>query len=65
MPVLTFKRAEIYQTFIEKDTEADKWEERRYEIAKELFVHQHLSAYNAVTEADSLIKYLKNMPNSN
>lgn len=50
---------------IEKDTEADKWEERRYEIAKELFVHQHLSAYNAVTEADSLIKYLKNMPNSN
>lgn len=50
---------------IEEDTEADKWEERRYEIAKELFVHQHLSAYNAVTEADSLIKYLKNMPNGN
>ena len=49
---------------IGKNTEADKWEERRYKIALELFVHQRLSAYNAVTEADSLIKHLRNMPNS-
>ncbi|MFS2996861.1 hypothetical protein AAH013_21380 [Phocaeicola dorei] len=63
---IDFRRTEIHSNIsTQQDTEADMWEKRRYEIAKEFFVHQHLSAYNAVTEADSLIKYLKNMPNTN
>lgn len=63
---IDFQKTEIHSNISTlQDTEADLWEERRYEIAKERFVHQRLSAYNAVTEADNLIKYLKNMPNTN
>lgn len=38
------------------------WEQRRYEIAKDLCVHRHEPAYIAVGEADKLIEFLKGNP---
>lgn len=35
------------------------WEQRRYEIAKEMFVHHRLAANSAVYEADDLIRALR------
>ena len=50
---------------IQEDTEAGKWEQRRYEIAKDLCVNQCITAYDAVQEADKLIRALKGLPNRN
>lgn len=41
--------------------EETKWEQRRYEIAKEIFVHHRLAANSAVYEADELIRVLRDM----
>lgn len=41
--------------------EETKWEQRRYEIAKEIFVHHRLAANSAVYEADELIRVLRGM----
>lgn len=41
-----------------EDTEAAKWEQRRYEIAKEMFVQHRMLAVAAVKEADDLIAAL-------
>lgn len=46
----------------QEETEEALWEQRRYEIAKELCVHRHEPAYIAVEEADKLIEYLKGSP---
>ena len=44
----------------DKEEEA-KWEQRRYEIAKEMFVRNRLVANSAVIEADALIRVLRGM----
>ena len=44
-----------------EETEAAKWEQRRYEIAKEVFIHHRLVANSAVYEADGLIRALRGM----
>lgn len=44
----------------DKEEEA-KWEQRRYEIAKEMFVRNRLVANSAVYEADALIRVLRGM----
>lgn len=41
-----------------EDTEAAKWEQRRYEIAREMFVQHRMLAVAAVKEADDLIAAL-------
>ena len=41
--------------------EEAKWEQRRYEIAKEVFIHHRLVAESAVYEADGLIRALRGM----
>ena len=48
---------------VPEDADAAKWEQRRYEIAKELCVNQHMAARIAVEEADKLIRTLKGAPN--
>ena len=46
----------------EQDEEEEaKWEQRRYEIAKEVFIHHRLVANSAVYEADGLIRALRGM----
>lgn len=44
-----------------QDKEEAKWEQRRYEIAKEVFIHHRLVANSAVYEADELIRALRGM----
>lgn len=46
----------------QEKAEAALWEQRRYEIARELCVLRHEPAYAAVEEADKLIKLLKECP---
>lgn len=41
------------------EAEAALWEQRRYEIAKEMFVKHRILAVAAVNEADELIRALK------
>lgn len=48
---------------VPEDADEAKWEQRRYEIAKELCVNQHMEAYIAVKEADKIIRTLKGAPN--
>ena len=43
------------------DPEEARWEQRRYETAKELFVRYRMSALVAVQEAGELIRELKNI----
>lgn len=50
--------AGIGNSWQEKAEEA-LWEQRRYEIAKEMFVHHRLAANSAVYEADDLIRALR------
>lgn len=45
-------------------TEAAKWEQRRYEIAREMFVQHRMLAVAAVKEADDLIAALGYMPHA-
>ena len=53
----------FYNTLTEQEkAEAALWEQRRYEIARELCVLRHEPAYAAVEEADKLIKLLKGCP---
>ena len=47
-----------------EETEAAKWEQRRYEIAKEMFVQHRMLAVAAVKEADDLIAALGYMPHA-
>lgn len=42
--------------------ESEKWEARRYELAKEFFIRNNMDAYRAVTEADNLIRFLRKIP---
>lgn len=46
----------------QEKAEAALWEQRRYEIAKELCVLRHEPAHIAVEEADKLIQLLKERP---
>lgn len=43
-----------------EDTEESKWEQRRYEVAREMFVQHRMQATAAVREADELIGALRN-----
>lgn len=47
-----------------EETEAAKWEQRRYEIAREMFVQHRMLAVAAVKEADDLIAALGYMPHA-
>lgn len=55
------KYAGIGNTTPEDKEEEAKWEQRRYEIAKEMFVRNRLVANSAVIEADALIRVLRGM----
>ena len=55
------KYAGIGNTTPEDKDEEAKWEQRRYEIAKEMFVRNRLVANSAVIEADALIRVLRGM----
>ena len=46
---------------VQDEEEEAKWEQRRYEIAKEVFIHHRLVANSAVYEADGLIRALRGM----
>lgn len=46
---------------VQDEEEEAKWEQRRYEIAKEVFIHHRLVANSAVYEADELIRALRGM----
>ena len=46
---------------VQDEEEEAKWEQRRYEIAKEVFIHHRLVANSAVYEADELIRVLRGM----
>ena len=46
---------------VQDEEEEAKWEQRRYEIAKEVFIHHRLVAESAVYEADGLIRALRGM----
>ncbi|WP_044096674.1 DNA-directed RNA polymerase subunit alpha C-terminal domain-containing protein [Bacteroides sp. 14(A)] len=43
----------------QEEAEAALWEQRRYEIAKEMFVKHRMLAVAAVNEADELIRALR------
>ena len=57
-------KAEI-RTETKAEAEKALWEQRRYEIAKELCVHRHEPAFIAVVEAGKLIKFLKESSQTN
>lgn len=46
----------------QEKAEREKWEKRRYDLAKELFMRNQTDAYRAVTEADNLIRFLRKIP---
>ena len=46
---------------VQDEEEEAKWEQRRYEIAKEVFIHHRLVANSDVYEADALILALRCM----
>lgn len=48
-----------FDTSVQEDAEAVLWEQRRYEIAKEMFVKYRILAIAAVNEADELIRALR------
>lgn len=49
----------LSDTSVQEDAEAVLWEQRRYEIAKEMFVKYRILAIAAVNEADELIRALR------
>lgn len=49
---------------VQEDAEEAKWEGRRYEIAKALYVHCRISACDAVKGAEKLICELRKQPES-
>mgnify|MGYP000806628660 CR=1 FL=1 len=58
------KYAGIGNTTPEDKEEEAKWEQRRYEIAREMFVQHRMLAVAAVKEADDLIAALGYMPHA-
>ena len=49
---------------VQDEEEEAKWEQRRYEIAREMFVQHRMLAVAAVKEADDLIAALGYMPHA-
>mgnify|MGYP006987329738 CR=1 FL=1 len=51
-PVRNWTNTPVSEIPCRTEEEEAKWEQRRYEIAKEVFIHHRLVANSAVYEAD-------------